>query len=137
MKLKKSIVLLIILISSCSPKINHIDGHKIIRYGTKEFENFEKNATIKKEEAWAIQKEITSKHQVPVTHWLFFIIDKKYIFTTSFSIKRETELKGISVDSETGEVGKVNNEIKIKYENFFNGDNETFSSELKRKYRKK
>ncbi|MBE0393712.1 hypothetical protein [Flavobacterium sp. PL002] len=128
MRFKNIIIILLIFISSCSPKINYIDGHKIIRYGTKEFENFEKNATIKKEEAWAIQKEITSKHQVPVTHWLFFIIDKKYIFTTSFSSKRETELKGISVDSDTGEVKNIDYKTHVKYENFYNGDNETFST---------
>lgn len=48
--MKKILSLLILLfVFSCSPKINHVEGHKIIRYGTKDFEDFEKKATIKKE----------------------------------------------------------------------------------------
>lgn len=41
-------LLALLFIFSCSPKINYIDGHKIIRYGTKEFEEFEKKAPIRK-----------------------------------------------------------------------------------------
>lgn len=131
-------LLLLLLVFNCSPKINYIDGHKIIRYGTKEFENFEKHATINKEEAWAIQKEVTNKEQVRVTYWLFFIIDKDYIFTAPINPeKMETELTGLSVNSETGAVKDLKSGIDIKYENVYNGDNKNFPYKIKRKYKKK
>jgi hypothetical protein len=130
------LLFLLLFVFGCNPKMNYINGHKIIRYGTTEFENFEKNAKIKKEEAWEMQKEITGKNQVLVTQWLFFVIDKNYIFTTIVSSKkRQTELTGISINSETGEIKHEKSGVMIKYKNVYNGDNHKFPFELQKKYR--
>ena len=119
--MKKTLLLFLVLfIFGCNPSINYINGHKIIRYGTTEFKNFEKKTKIKKEQAWSIQNEITSKQQVPVVHWLFFIIDENYVFTSVVnSTKKETELIGICVNSETGIVTYEKSGVRLKYKNAY------------------
>lgn len=137
----KKIISLLIMVSifSCSPKMSYVDGHEILKYGTKDFEEFEKNATIKKEKAWEIYYERQRISQVHVMQWLFFVIDKDYVFSGAVDPKtRKVELSGLRINSETGEVKLQNSEIMIKYENAFTLEGKgSYFFPIKAKYKKK
>jgi len=108
-----SIVLLLLTLTSCSKGGEEME---IIAYGTPEFEEFVKTAPIGLDKAWELQIEYYLHHgQEPIGSPLFFVIDKKYIFTPYFNAKiPEVKIKGVAIDSKTGEVKYIDEKIKLK-----------------------
>lgn len=110
-----------------SEKDKFFQENKIIYYGTTEFKKFEKNAPIKLDEAWNIQKDYAKKNNQISENWLFFSINDYYVFNSSLNPKEsKTFINGIWVNSKTGEVRQNDSKIMLNYKNAYNGDGEKF-----------
>jgi len=110
----KNIIYLLIFMNifSCKSKIDEME---IIAYDTNEFEQFEKNATIKKEKAWELQLNYFQEKNKEISGTLFFIVDNNYLFSTSYNPKiPEASLTGLYVNSETGETFFLENSTKMQ-----------------------
>jgi len=89
---------------------------EIISYKTPEFKEFVNSVKVSLEEAWDIQLKYYEKHnQKIIGAPLFFIINKKYIFTPYYNSKiPEVRIKGVAVDSMTGKAEYMDTKIKLK-----------------------
>lgn len=104
-----------------------IEKNKILYYGTKEFEEFQKNVPIKLHKAWSIQKEYAKESNQTPEGWLFFIIGDNYVFNSAINPKEaKVFLGGVWVNSKTGEVKYSSSKISLKYKKAYNGDGEKF-----------
>ncbi|MHC5352817.1 hypothetical protein ACYSNX_01260 [Myroides sp. LJL115] len=123
-----SILCCIISIVSCqTPQSKFLQENDIIYYGTKEFEEFEKNAPIKLHHAWEIQKKFALERNELPENWLFFVINNYYVFNSSIEPKqREVFLKGIWVNAENAEILESDSLLLLEYKNGYNGDAEKF-----------
>lgn len=104
--------LLVSIITGCE------EGKKmdIIYYGTSEFSEFIEKSEIKLDEAWDLQlKYYSDKSQEPIGSPLFFIINQQYLFSPYYNPKiPEVSIQGVAIDSITGKVEYINENIKLK-----------------------
>lgn len=115
------------LIGCKSNEEKFLQENKVIYYGTKEFEDFEKKSNVNLSEAWKIQKEYSKiNHQVP-ENWLFFIVNEDYIFNSALSpMERKSFLGGCWVNSKTGVARFNTSKQRLEYKKAYNGDGEKF-----------
>ena len=105
-----------------------IEKNKIIYFGTNEFTKFEANAVIKIDSVWKIQKKYAEEKNKSPENWLFFIIDDNYVFNSSITPKEsKTFIRGIWINSKTGEAKYNNSEIRLRYKKAYNGDGKKFT----------
>lgn len=112
----------------CSKEEKFLQKNKVIYYGTNEFIEFEKNATIPLNKAWNIQKKYALDRNVNPENWLFFfVINDFYVFTSILQPKiPNASTGGIWVNSKTGEIKEIKSDINLKYKDAYNGDGDNF-----------
>ena len=100
-----SIITTFLSFFSCKSKEEkYLENHKVILYGTKEFDKFESIANIKLDKAVDIQIEFAKKnHEDPKS--IFFIIDDYYVFSMQYNEKTPyVSINGIWVNVNNGDV---------------------------------
>ena len=118
---------LILQISCNNPKNQNMEPNNVILYNSEEFKSFENQAKIKLKDAWEIQKKYALEKNENPKNWLFFIIDKNYVFTSIFQPKiPQASTSGIWVNSETGDVKEVKSDKNLRYKEAYNGDGKEF-----------
>lgn len=111
-------VLFIFVISDLKSQ-NCIKHMNVIYYGTSQFENFEVQAKIKKEDAWEIHQVYCLENKIE-SGTLFFVIDGYYVFSPYYNPKvPEVYLTGVYVDSESGIVNYIKSKKKLKSKSQF------------------
>lgn len=125
-RIKKYLVILLIIIGliSCNNKGSKME---IIAYGTLEFKEFVRTAPISLDKAWDKQLKYYAKQgKKEVGSPLFFIVDKKYLFSPYYNPKiPEVRLEGVAVDSQTGEVSYIKENKKLRPKSQFGWYKET------------
>ncbi len=118
---------LLTLFGCKSKEESFLQKNIVIYYGTKEFEEFEKKSNVKLVKAWQIQKEYLEKNNQLSENWLFFVINDSYVFNSAVNPKEaKVFLKGLWVDSKTGEVKLSDSKIRLTYGKAYNGDAKQF-----------
>ncbi|MFV0305823.1 MAG: hypothetical protein ACK5IC_10130 [Moheibacter sp.] len=115
------------LIGCKSKEEKFLQENRVIYYGTKEFEDFEKNSIIKIDRAWEIQKMYSKEHHQIPKNWLFFVVNEDYVFNSVLSPKeKKSFLGGVWVNSKTGEAKFNRSKQRLKYKKAYNGDGDKF-----------
>lgn len=121
------IFLNLIIQNICNNPKNKIMENNIIYYNSNEFKLFENQAKTKLSDAWEIQKKYAKERNEQPKNWLFFVIDKNYVFTSIFQPKiPQASAGGIWVNSETGDVKEVKSDQNLRYKDAYNGDGKEF-----------
>lgn len=125
LKIKQYLVIIFMILTLASCSNGEDKKMEIITYGTPEFEEFVKNASISLDEAWEIQLNYMKKNInddfsynfYKTNVLLFCIVDENYVFTTKHMNNKMKEgyfLSGVWVDMKTGNVFEKNIDKKIK-----------------------
>ncbi len=114
-------VFIITIFISCAEGDNKMQR---IEYGTPEFSEFVKNASISLDESWRLQLDFAKKNYSENDYRmhkkyaaLIFIVDDHYVYTMEHSLSKMLKgylLKGIWVNTNTGKVFKNDKSPYIK-----------------------
>ncbi len=100
-----------------------LEKHRVLFYDTPEYIEFEKDATIKIDSAWKMQKDFSKKNNQIPENWLFFVIDENYVFTSNFQPKiPQASVNGLWVNSKTGKIKRIQLGNFLRYYKSYNGD---------------
>ncbi|TWP27982.1 hypothetical protein ETU08_09705 [Apibacter muscae] len=110
-----SILTLLLSIMGCNREKQYLKNHKVIYYGTSEFNIFENNVQINKKEAYKLGLAYAKKNDLVMGNNLFFVIDNYYAFTNHYIPKMPAaSTKGIWINANTGEVKYIKEGIMLR-----------------------
>ena len=117
--MKYLLIIIILLTAACTNK-QEASNVSAILYGTEEFDEFEKKASIKKEEAWDILiAYYKNQGQAEFGPALYLVYDGNYVFSHHVNLKiPEVKLTGVWVDATTGKAMFVTNEEGVRPSSF-------------------
>ncbi len=98
----------------------YLEKHQVFFYKTKEFNDFENNTIIKLEEAFKIQTKFAKQNKEEHKRYMYFTIDGFYVFSLfRYNKTPVASTGGIWVDSKTGQVKYVKEEVLLKAYSFY------------------